>query len=299
MKKTIIFFLLIGTTLFAQSAGNAGLSFLKFGFGARNIAMGDLGVVGNNDLTALNYNPSLLAVNDKTQLSFTHNALFQDLSSEMFAASFKALGLPFAVGVNTTNVNDIEVRTNPGPALSTFSAHFFYASLSTAHQLYDNLYGGITYKYLYENIFTDDASGYGFDFGLTYKNIYEGIDLGASIRNLGSMNILRSESTKLPTDLRVGASYNFSLEGYRLDFDVLAGYQKYTLEDASHLSAGGEVVYDKMFALRVGYLSGYDSKSISAGFGVNWKGVNIDYAYVPVKYGLGDSHIITFIYSFD
>ena len=30
-------------TMFAQSAGNTGLSFLKYGFGARNIAMGDAG----------------------------------------------------------------------------------------------------------------------------------------------------------------------------------------------------------------------------------------------------------------
>ncbi len=299
MKKTILFFILIGTYSFAQSAGNSGLSFLKFGFGARNIAMGDLGVVGNNDLTALNYNPSLLAVNEKTQLSFTHNSLFQDLSSEMFAGSFKAFGLPIAVGVNTTNINDIEVRTNPGPVLSTFNAHFFYASISAAHELYENLYGGVTYKYLYENIFTDDASGYGFDLGLTYTKVLEGLDLGISLRNLGSMNILRSESTKLPTDLRMGASYNFALEDYKLNFTVLGGYQKYTLEDGSHVNIGGEAVYGKMFALRVGYLSGYDSKNISAGFGVNWKGINIDYAYVPIKYGLGDSHIITFIYSFD
>ena len=99
MKTKLLFLLLISINLFAQSAGETGLAFLKFGVGARNIAMSDFGAVADNDLTALNYNPSLLALNNKTQISFTHNSLFQDMNSEMLAASFNAFGLPFAVGV--------------------------------------------------------------------------------------------------------------------------------------------------------------------------------------------------------
>jgi len=285
--------------MYAQSAGNSGLAFLKFGFGARNVAMSDLGVVGSNDLSALNYNPSLLAVNNKTQLSFTHNSLFQDLSSEMFAGSFSAFGLPIAAGVNTTTISDIEIRTIPGPVQSTFSAHYFSGSVSTAHELFENFYAGVTFKYIYENLFSDNANGYGFDLGVSYQKIIKGLTLGVALRNLGSMNELRSEATKLPTDLRLGATYDFSLADSKLDFVTLGGFQKYTLQDDSHLHIGGEVVYDKMFALRVGFASGYDSKNISTGFGVYWKGINLDYAYVPIKYGLGDSHIISFIYTFD
>ncbi len=298
MKK-ILFLFLISASLFAQSAGNSGLAFLKFGFGARNIAMSDLGVVGTTDLSALNYNPSLLAVNNKTQLSFTHNSLFQDMNSEMFAGSFTAFGLPIALGLNTTNIADIEIRTKPGEAESKFSAHYFAGSISTAYHLAENIYLGATYKYIYENILSDDASGYGFDFGVSYQSTIKGLTFGAAIRNLGSMKELHTESTKLPTDFRLGASYNFSLKDSKLDFTALAGFQKYTLLDDSHLHFGGEVVYNNMFALRIGYASGYDSKNISTGFGVNWKGLNLDYAYVPIKYGLGDSHIISFTYTFE
>lgn len=290
---------MISATLFAQSAGNSGLSFLKFGFGARNVAMSDLGVVGVNDLSALNYNPSLLAVNYKTQLSFTHNSLLQGLNSEMFAGSFTAFGLPIAVGVNTTNIADIEIRSNPGVAESKFSAHYFGGSISTAFHLIEKIYFGVTYKYIYENLFSDDASGYGLDFGVNYQSNIAGLTFGAAIRNLGSMNQLRNETTKLPTDFRFGASYNFSLQNSKLDFTALAGFQKYTLQDDSHLHIGGEAVYDKLLSLRFGYASGYDIKNISAGFGINWKGINLDYAYVPVKYGLGDSHIVSFIYTFE
>lgn len=298
MKK-ILFLSLICSGIFAQSAGNSGLAFLKLGFGARNIAMSDLGVVAANDLSALNYNPSLLAVNNKTQLSFTHNSLFQDMNSEMFAGSFSALGLPIAIGINTTSIADIEIRTKPGEAESKFSARYFASSISTAFKIVEKISIGATYKYLYENIFSDDASGYGVDFGVSYQSTIAGLTFGASIRNLGSMKELRSASTKLPTDFRLGTSYEFSLRESKLDFTALAGFQKYTAQDDSHLHFGGEAVYDGMFALRLGFVTGYDSKNISLGFGVHWNGINLDFTHVPVKYGLGDSHIISFTYSFE
>jgi len=51
--KTIVTLIIFSTLTFSQSAGNSGLSFLKFGFGARNIAMADAGTAASNDLTAL------------------------------------------------------------------------------------------------------------------------------------------------------------------------------------------------------------------------------------------------------
>ncbi len=298
MNRKIIYLLLAATSLFAQSAGNSGLSFLKFGFGARNVAMSDLGVVAVNDLTALNYNPSMLAVNNKTQLTFSHNSLFQDLNSEMFAGSFSALGLPVAIGVNATNIADIEIRTKPGDPDATFTAHYFASSISTAFNIFEKFYFGLSAKYLYENLYSDNSDGWALDLGANYQGLIDGLSVGASIRNLGSMNVLRGESTKLPADLRLGAAYNFSVKSTRMDFTALAGFQKYTLEDGSHLHIGGEVIYDKMFSLRIGFASGYDSKSISTGFGILWNGINLDYAFVPVKYGLGDSHIISLTYTF-
>lgn len=296
MKKIYLIILLCTVQSFAQSVGESGLAFLKHGFGARNIAMGDFGVASANDLTALNYNPALL-VENKSQLNFSHNSLFQDMSSEMLGVSFSAFGLPFAVGVNTTSVTGIEVRTMPGEADGTFDAHYFYGSLSSAYAITEKLAAGATVKYIYESMYSDEATGLAFDIGLAYKNLVNGLTLGASLKNIGSMNSLRSESTELPNDLSIGASYDFMLSDFRLT--ATGGFQEYLKESKAHAHFGGEVSYKENFALRIGYLSGYDSKNISTGFGVIWKSLNLDYAYVPVKYGLGDSHILSLTYTFN
>lgn len=298
-KKIILAFFFFVNLISAQTAGNSGVAFLKLGYGARNVAMSDLGVVGGNELNAFNYNPSLLSVQNQTQLSFTHNSLFEDLSSEMFAGSFNAFGIPLAINLNTTSISNIEIRTTPGEAISRFNANYFSAGISTAYQVFSNIHTGLTAKYIYENIYSDQASGFGLDFGFTVTGLTEGLSLGAALRNIGSMNQLRNEATKLPEDLRAGAAYSFNFGESKLKINTLTGIQKYLDTDDLHFHIGAEVNYDDSFYLRGGYASGYDSKNLSMGFGIKWKSLNIDYAYVPVKYGLGDSQIFTFIFSFN
>ena len=70
MKKIILLITIPLISILPQSAGNSGLSFLKFGFGARNISMGDVGSVLSNDVTALYYNPANLAGTEGSQVMF-------------------------------------------------------------------------------------------------------------------------------------------------------------------------------------------------------------------------------------
>lgn len=298
MKKVFAIILILTSVSFAQSAGKSGLAFLKNGFGARNIAMGDLGVTSAKDVTALNYNPALLTNYKSAQVSVTHNEWINDVKSEMIGASFKMFDLPFALGLNTTSVSDIEIRTRPGEAESTFNAHYFFGSLSTAFHIVDDLSFGLTFKYLYEGLFTDASTGYGFDFGLSYKTSIEGLNFGGAVRNLGSMNELRTEATKLPVDLRFGGEYNFNVQDINSDITVLSGFQKYLDTEDTHIHFGAEILYDRLIAVRAGFMTGYEAKGLTAGLGVIWNSVNFDYAFTAFDYGLGSTHTISVAYSF-
>ncbi|MFC2083808.1 PorV/PorQ family protein [Bacteroidota bacterium] len=298
MKKTLYILLFVYSTILPQTAGNSGLSFLKIGFGARNLGMSDLGVVGANDVTALNYNPALLINSSNAQILVSHNEWIQDLRSELFGATFTMFDLPFAVGINTTTISDIEVRTRPGEVESTFNAHFFFGSISTGFRVFDRLSSGFTIKYLYENLLTDESAGMAFDIGLFYEKLLNTVDVGLSLRNIGSLSKLRNEATELPLDLRAGILYDFDLVDLKSKVTLIGGLQTYTKTDDYHSHFGFEIFYDNLVSLRSGYVTGYDSKNLSFGFGLLWKRLNFDYAFTPFDYDLGNSHTLSIIYSF-
>ena len=169
MYKLLTFLLLITSLASPQSAGNSGLAFLKFGFGARNIAMGDAGSSASNDLSALFYNPSRLVSFEQNEVMFMHSEWIQDVRSEVGGIKWNMFNLPFAIGFNVTSVSDIEVRNKPGEPISKFNANYFFGSLSSGLAVVGDLDFGVTFKYLYENLLNDEAAGFGFDFGFNYN----------------------------------------------------------------------------------------------------------------------------------
>lgn len=298
MKKFLLLFILASTYIYAQSAGNAGLSFLKFGFGARNIAMGDAGVSASNDLSALFYNPSRLALIEKNEVLIMHSSWIQDVNSELFGIKWNMFGLPWAIGLNYTNISDIEIRTRPGEPDSKFNANYFFGSLSTGFYVWEQLSFGATIRYMYEGLLSDEANGWGFDLGLNYETPFKGLSLSTVIKNIGSMNALRNQETKLPTDFRLGTAYNFSVESTKLDFIAVAEIQKYLDTDDIHFNLGGDIVYDQIFALRVGYQSGYEAKSFTGGIGLMWGNLRFDYTYMPFSLDLGNANLFSLQFKF-
>ena len=291
MKKIFLIIILSSISIFSQSAGKNGLSFLKFGFGARNIAMGDAGTSVSNDVTSLFYNPSSLAGKEDSEVMFMHNEWIQDTRSEVGGIRSVVFGLPIALGINLTSISDIEVRQKPGDPETTFDASYFFGSISTGFFIVDEISFGTSVKYLYEGLYTDEANGWAVDFGITYFTPVKGLKATAVYKNLGSMNSLREESTKLPAELRVGSAYTFDLSDSDFGFTVAGELLKYTLEDDMHLNFGGEIVYNKVIALRAGYQTGYDeSRNFTGGIGLVWGNLNFDYAFIPFLSGLGSAN---------
>jgi len=298
MKKILFTLLLISSISFAQSAGNTGLAFLKFGYGARNIAMGDAGSSASNDLSALYYNPARLVSFEDNQAMFMHSEWIQDVTSEVGGIKWNMFNLPWAVGFNVTSVADIEVRERPGEAISSFNANYFFLSLSSGFKVIKDLDFGATVKYIYEGILNDQSVGYGLDFGLNYFTPVKGLTASTVIRNIGSMNALNLVGTTLPLDFRLGGAYNYNVQPSKLDFILTGEFQKYLDNDDIHFNTGAEAVYNETFAARVGYQTGYEARGFTAGIGIEWGSLRFDYAYTPFSLGLGNANQFSLQFSF-
>lgn len=298
MKKILITFLFAGAVSFGQSAGNSGLAFLKFGFGARNIAMGDAGSSAADDITALFYNPSRLVNSEMNEVIFMHNEWIQDVRSEVGGIKWNMFSLPFAFGFNVTSVSDIEVRNKPGEPVSKFNANYFFGSLSSGFTVVEDIDFGLTVKYIYEGLLNDEANGWGFDFGLNYETPVNGLTVSSVLRNIGTMNALRNEETKLPSEFRLGGAYKIGLEKTKLDFVIVGEVQKYLDTDDLHLIGGGDIVYNQTFALRIGYQSGYEARGFTGGLGIMWGNLSLDYAFMPFSLGLGNANLFSIQFQF-
>ena len=290
MKTTIsviIFVLLVSNSLQAQSVGT-GLPFLKSGSDARSTAMGEASVSLTDDHSTFFYNPASIRFADQRQLSLSHRQGFAETTSDYLGATLPGGTLTFGISAFTTSVNDIEVRQLPGESEGTFSARNGSIGIGAALSLTDDLAFGIGGKLLYEKIYVDEASGYGIDAGLLYRITNE-FNAGVSIVNLGTMSVLRSERTKLPTTLRLGASYHAPIaESFTLT--AAADMVKTMNDERSHLHAGAEAAYDSMVMLRAGYQSGYETRSFSFGAGVLYSIIRVDYAFVSMSGAFSPNH---------
>jgi Type IX secretion system membrane protein PorP/SprF len=300
MKKiflTLFCFVVSSVIIFSQSAGGSGLSFLKLGFGARNVAMGDAGAAASNDVTSLFYNPAKLANSDNYEIMLMHNQWIQDVKSDILGVKFKIFNLNMAIGTNITSIGNIEIRTRPGDPEDEFTANYSFISISTGFNILNNLSFGTSIKYLYEGLYTDESNGLGFDFGLNYETSLSGLAVSAVTRNLGSMDKLRNEKTKLPNEFRIGPSYNFNLQP---DFEISTAAEllKYLQTSDIHFNLGAEVLYNNLIALRGGYQTGYISKGFTGGLGLRWGNLSFDYAISPFQLGLGSGNTISVNFKF-
>ncbi len=290
--RIIVFAALISSQLIlAQSAGNSGMAFLKLGSGARNIALGDNGMTLANDATSIFYNPANLAMNENQEVFVAHNQWMQDASSEMLGVKFTFLGLPLGVGINATTIRGFEIRSQASAEKEgSFDIHYFSGAVSTGFSITDQIMGGIAIKYLYEGIYVDNADGIGFDFGARYNNLFPDFSMACALKNVGSMTKLKNEKTVLPAEFKLGGSYALPEYFPKFDFNAGVEFQKYLKDDNEHLNFGLETLYDKMFSIRLGYMTNYEAKGFCGGIGVTWHSVTFDYAFTPYSYDLGDGH---------
>lgn len=298
MKKKflVIFALLISVASYAQNdgSGNTGLAFLKLGVGARALAMGEAYSSVSDDGTAVIYNPARLNSGNSNNVTLMYNSAMKDLTNNFIGAKFKYNKLGVGVGLFKTNIEGIEIRTIPGAPIDKFDEQNLSLNVSLCYELYENLSVGLTSKMLYEKIYLDESSGYGFDIGTNYSK--NNMSFSFVLSNLGSVNALKDVSTKLPTAIRFGGAYSFAKNN--LNFILALDGFKVLDGGKLHINSGGEVCYKDLLYIRAGYQTAYENKGITTGIGFKYKGIMLDYAFIPYSDSFGTSNTLSLGFNF-
>lgn len=285
---------LIGSTVAAQS----GMTMLKVEPGARPAGMGGAFVAVAGDPMSVIYNPAGAVGVSDFMFGSSFTSYWENISIQTgyVAAQISLNGFLFA-GIRYAGVTNLEQRFNNPSAepYGEFSAHDISFKGGAAWQFNDRLAVGLAAGWFLEKIEAYSGSAFNFDIGLLYKyNRY--ITLGGSATNigrdfyLGLNNQQESDMISVPRTYRFGLSYD--RDYYLYSFDMVIA------DDEAHAHFGAEYETREHFTIRAGYMTGYDSKSVTIGGSVivpNYR-ISVDYALVPFSNNLGTTHQFSLTY---
>ena len=288
---TIMFLLMCISVTYAETGARVGLSFLKIGVDARAVSMGNAFTAVANNASATYWNPAGLSTSTHNSVILMHNSWLQGINQEFGAIQFINGVHNIAVSLNMINISGIELRdeTASENPIGETQALNMYLSLAYATKLDGNWHIGLQIKYLYEKYYLYAADGFALDLGIKKENILQDLSWGFVIQNIGKMSALNKEATKLPLGLRTGLSYVLPVQILEAR-PLIAVDINHILNDMTSVNLGIEVPLLSYTAIRLGYVVGRESQTITTGFGMNYDVFHIAYAFVPYNYDLGNSH---------
>jgi len=273
-------------------AGSTAMSFLKIGAGARTSGLADAGIALVEDATACYWNPARLAqMPRKNSFYFQHNSWIAGTSvDELYYASGHGrhrLGL----GARLLSSGDIPLRDNiPDPEpIDYYKAYDFFGSLSYAFIPSRMLSIGLSYRRLYEKIYTYSAYGHSLQAGLNFNFLDDALSVAGTVDNIGPRVQMATDLFKQPTTFKLGTVYKLPWLVGNGRFAAVLDVVKPT-DGRWQTRWGGEYFWREQLSLRAGYKTGQDTETYSLGMGCRWRIYDFDYAFVPSRYDLGSSH---------
>jgi len=307
--------------------------FLRIGVGGRALGMGSAFVGLADDGTAAYWNPAGLATLPERQVTFMHAEQFGSIVQYDFLSFVTPLNAPGkpaqALGVSlvrlgvdqipdTRGLQILDVNGNgkfdyPEDRLLVDESRFVFDSdndvallLSYARSVGRGVSLGGNFKYIRQWLGDSlRSNGFGLDLGALYVGPH-GFSAGARLADATTTRILWNTGTGefIAPSLRLGAAKSQGFHGRRHvvtgALDVQVGFSDERLSSQAHLGAvtfefhpGVEYWFERRLALR----AGFEAQNFTAGAGLRFRRLGLDYAYLDHR-DLDASHRISGSYSF-
>ncbi len=263
---------------FLYEKGGTCLPSLSLPASARMRALGDAGAADVRDGAYASVNPAGIAAIDDDLIFLEHMNYFMDMKSEYLSATLKYERLSVGVAVQYFDMGAAPLTRDGGDYDEANTFHAYDAAVMLTSKVTLGAFNvGATIKGLRESIWTQSMNGIACDLGATWRTPVQGLIAGAALMNAGYMSALAENRYPLSTLFRTGVVYsrpvNESVKSkLLLDMNMSAdGY--FTMP------AGVELTYSAL-SFRAGYHFLHDTRSFSAGVGLVFGNLTIDYCYI-------------------
>jgi hypothetical protein len=286
----------------AAHAKPAGFAFLEVPAGARASALGGAYSSLASGAEAAFWNPAGLEAVQGVQVTGSHTEFLESLRHEQFAVAGRLAGGGASASLRAGYSQPVDERDELGNLIGTFGSHDLEFALGYGRPVAPGVAVGGTGQVVRERIANVSATTFAFGLGTVLEpKRWPGLRLGLSAHNLGPAAAYTIEGAKgspvpLPAAVQAGASYrrdaflgctvSSSLEG------------RFTRGRNGVAMLGAELAHASGAALRLGFRA--NDEATRFGFGVGWAlpVLRFDYAFVPYRLDLGDTHRVSFTAQF-
>jgi hypothetical protein len=274
-------------------ADPAGFAFLKVPAGARASAMGGAYAAIAEGVEGAWWNPAALEGTHGIQVEASHFEYLADLRHDQFAIGGRLFGGGIAASLRALYSEPIPERDALGNLIGTFGSHDLEFGFAYGRAIAPGWRLGGSAQVVRERIADAAATTYDFGAGMTWNPArWSGLRLSADVHDVGPATHFTIDGTpgdpvRLPSGLRAGASWTHDFGALTvrgaLENSMLAGQSSIT-------AFGAELAHSSGLALRGGVRGGDTESSMSLGAGWAVKRLRLDYAFVPFRSNLGDTH---------
>jgi tetratricopeptide (TPR) repeat protein len=295
LALTMVIVLTSGSVYSQEGLGGT-RSVFSLGVGARAIAMGGAFSGIGDDPTVLYYNPAALRLNGYSAVTLNHIGLFSDFSDASIdfigvtypTISVGALGAAFMTA-GTGGIREFDRFSREGDEISYRESQFILGyAFNVPWDYLGKITVGSSMKVLSQRVGDYADNGMGIDVGVLYRpNQLRGLILGCNIQDaVGAETKLVSVTEKVYRTIMVSAGYSLAFKD-NSSLSVAAQMDMPQKCD-NDIRLGAEYSYRGTFSFRVGF----DSEQVTAGVGISWHGLQVDYGYFG-REEAGSSHPVS------
>ena len=209
MKKTILISLLglamLGSVFAQDKVGTMAANFLNIPIGGKAISMGGAYTAIADDPTALYWNPGAMSRVGRSDIYTSITNYFVDSQHTWFGAQYMLTPSDaFGISLNSLNYGDWEPVTTveePDGTGEYWQASDMALAVSYSRNMTDRFSIGGSIKYIQQKIYNESASTVAVDLGLLFITQFNGLQIGASIRNFGGSMEMRGRDLITQVDL--------------------------------------------------------------------------------------------------
>ena len=276
-----------------SAAEPTGFAFLEVPAGARASGLDGAYASIAEGIDAAFWNPAGLAATQGVQVTASHYEFLDQLRHAQFGVAGRLFGGGMAATVRAMYSEPITERDALGNDVGTFGSHDLEFALSYGRALGGHTRLGGSAQVVRERIAEFSATTWALGGGATWDPAaVPRMRFSASVHNIGpagayEMDGAKGQPVPLPEALQAGVSYGTEPRGIQLR-GSLEG--RFTRGRAGIGMLGAELTHESGAALRAGLRVNDESNDFSVGVGYSTRGLHLDYAFVPYRLDLGDTH---------